>query len=258
MKTLSTYFEDMVLSPEPNAFCMLKPGFNQYKDEFERLLKLNGWKIIKHCTKQFTRPEIEDFYIMHKDQGFYHKLCDYMITEACECYLCYKHCKDPYKEMGDFKKKIRDEWGEDEMRNGMHSSDNKENMLKESNIAFNSVNEKLKVSSKKYITLTYEEFYDLLDAYCKSNNKKFLDLDIVFDFDDDLLPKYEYNKKRVIATLRPEFPSDPEIVIKTRDLDLEKSFFYSAYVSDTPNEEVDFMSDDAIEKTVNYMKEHIK
>ena len=73
-----------------------------------------------------------------------------------------------------------------------------------------------------------------------------------------MLPKYEYNKKRVIATLRPEFPSDPEIVIKTRDLDLEKSFFYSAYVSDTPNEEVDFMSDDAIEKTVNYMKEHIK
>ena len=151
MKKLSKYFEDMVLSPEPNAFCMLKPGFNQYKDEFERLLKLNGWKIIKHCTKQFTRPEIEDFYIMHKDQGFYHKLCDYMITEACECYSCYKHCKDPYKEMGEFKKKIRDEWGEDEMRNGMHSSDNKENMLKESNIAFNSVNEKLKVTPQKQI-----------------------------------------------------------------------------------------------------------
>ena len=259
MKTLSTYFEDMVLSPEPNAFCMLKPGFNQYKDEFERLLKLNGWKIIKHCTKQFTRPEIEDFYIMHKDQGFYHKLCDYMITEACECYSCYKNCKDPYKEMGEFKKKIRDEWGEDEMRNGMHSSDNKENMLKESNIAFNSVNEKLKISTENvYETPTYQEFFDLLDKYCKSNNEKFLSLDRIFDYDDDLLPKYEFNKKRVIKTLRPEFPSDPEIIIKARDLALEKSFFYSAYVSDTPNEEVDFMSDEAIEKIVNYMKEHIK
>ena len=118
--------------------------------------------------------------------------------------------------------------------------------------------EKLKVTSKKFITTTYKEFYDLLDAYCKSNNEKFLDLDIVFDFDDDLLPKYEYNKKRVILTLRPAYPHDPEIVIKARDLDLEKSFFYSAYVSDTPNEEVDFMSDDAIEKTVKYMKEHIK
>ena len=118
--------------------------------------------------------------------------------------------------------------------------------------------EKLKVTSKNFITSTYKEFYDLLDAYCKTNNEKFLDLNRVFDFNDDLLPKYEYNKKRVIFTLRPEFPSDPEIIIKARDLALEKSFFYSAYVSDTPNEEVDFMSDEAIEKIVNYMKEHIK
>lgn len=118
--------------------------------------------------------------------------------------------------------------------------------------------EKLKVTPKKFITPTYKEFYDLLDAYCKTNNEKFLNLDIVFDFDDDLLPTYEYNKKRVIKTLRPAYPSDPEIVIKTRDLDLEKSFFYSAYVSDTPDEEVDFMEDEAIEKTVKYMKEHIK
>ena len=118
--------------------------------------------------------------------------------------------------------------------------------------------EKLKVTSKNFIMPTYKELYDLLDAYCKTNDEKFLDLDIVFDFDDDLLPKYEFNKKRVIKTLRPEFPSDPEIIIKARDLALEKSFFYSAYVSDTPNEAVDFMSDDAIEKIVNYMKDHIK
>ena len=118
--------------------------------------------------------------------------------------------------------------------------------------------EKLKVTSKNFITPTYKEFYDLLDAYCKSNNEKFLDLDIVFNFDDDLLPKYEFNKKRVIKTLRPEFPSDPEIIIKARDLALEKSFFYSAFVSDTPNEKVDFMEDEAIEKTVKYMEEHIK
>ena len=85
--------------------------------------------------------------------------------------------------------------------------------------------EKLKVTSKKFITPTYKEFYALLDEYCKSNNEKFLDLNRVFDFNDDLLPKCEYNKKRVIATLRPEFPSDPEIIIKARDLALEKSFF---------------------------------
>ena len=258
MKTLSTYFEDMVLSPEPNAFCMLKPGFNQYKDEFEKLLKLNGWTILKHCTKQFTRPEIEDFYIMHKDQGFYHKLCDYMITEACECYSCYKRCKDPYKEMGEFKKKIRDEWGEDEMRNGMHSSDNKENMLKESNIAFNTVNEKLKVSSDNYIPYTYQEYYDLLDEYCKENNEKFLDLTKIYGYDIDILPKYNKDKNTVIYTIKARYLTIPEISVSTYDFNTNQTFYYSINVTYDANKEVDFMPDEYIEKTVNYMKEHIK
>ena len=258
MKTLSTYFEDMVLSPEPNAFCMLKPGFNQYKDEFERLLKLNGWKIIKHCTKQFTRPEIEDFYIMHKDQGFYHKLCDYMITEACECYLCYKRCKDPYKEMGDFKKKIRDEWGEDEMRNGMHSSDNKENMLKESNIAFNSVNEKLKVSSVNYSTPTYREYYDLLEKYCTVTGKKYLDLFIMYDFTKNLLPKFENDKNKIIGTITPRGTKDKELILNFYNSKLTGSYIHTINIRDFENKEVDFMEDNYVEATVKYMKEHIK
>lgn len=151
MKTLTKYYEDLVLNPEPNCFCMLKPGFAKYKDEFEKLLNLQGWKIIAQCIKKFTREEIEDFYIMHKDKPFYHKLCDYMITDDCVCYTCYKNCQDPFKDMDSFKKKIRDEWGEDEMKNGMHSSDCKENMKKECLIAFNTVNEKLKISSNYII-----------------------------------------------------------------------------------------------------------
>ena len=261
MKKLSKYFEDMVLSPEPNAFCMLKPGFNQYKDEFERLLKLNGWKIIKHCTKQFTRPEIEDFYIMHKDQGFYHKLCDYMITEACECYSCYKNCKDPSKEMVEFKKKSRDEWGEDEMRNGMHSSDNKENMLKESNIAFNSVNEKLKISTSNiYKTPTYQEYFDLLDKYCKTTGEEALDVNEVIDGDDSL-PKYKIDNssKRSIYTIIPLHSPLTIIRIMTYDFTLKQSYSYSIFIrEDKKYKEVDFMEDEYIEKTVKYMEEHIK
>ena len=63
MKTLTKYYEDLVLNPEPNCFCMLKPGFAEYKDEFEKLLNLQGWKIIAQCIKKFTRDEIEDFYL---------------------------------------------------------------------------------------------------------------------------------------------------------------------------------------------------
>ena len=260
MKTLSKYFEDVVLSPEPNAFCMLKPGFNQYKDEFEKLLKLNGWTILKHCTKQFTRPEIEDFYIMHKDQGFYHKLCDYMITEACECYSCYKRCKDPYKEMGEFKKKIRDEWGEDEMRNGMHSSDNKENMLKESNIAFNAVNEKLKVTKFSRTRIpTYQEYYDLLIEYSKTVSEGCLNVGELYGYDSDLLPKYENDKSKTIYAIIPLHSLSSSIIrFRMFDYTLNQSFYSDISINQVKDKEVDFMSDEYIEKTVNYMKEYIE
>ena len=258
MKTLSKYFEDVVLSPEPNAFCMLKPGFNQYKDEFERLLKLNGWKIIKHCTKQFTRPEIEDFYIMHKDQGFYHKLCDYMITEACECYLCYKRCKDPYKEMGDFKKKIRDEWGEDEMRNGMHSSDNKENMLKESNIAFNTVNEKLKVSAKETVMMTNREFFELLKKYTNvTNYVAFLPSKICDNINE--MPKYSDDQKKYISIIQPlSGVNDKKITLILRDIyESDNRAHCDVDINKDGDNIVDFTDNEWLNKIIKYMEEAI-
>ena len=164
MKKLSTYYEDLVLDPKANCFCMLKPGFVKYKDEFEKLLRAHGWKICKTCTKLFTLPEIEEFYICHKDKGFYNKLCDYMITEACQCYAVYKHIKNPVKDMESFKEKIRQEWGEDEMRNGMHSSDSDDNVKREIELAFNCVNERLVLSKTKH-RITPEEFYAALKSY---------------------------------------------------------------------------------------------
>ena len=119
--------------------------------------------------------------------------------------------------------------------------------------------EKLKVTKFSGTGIpTYQEYYDLLDAYCKTNNEKFLDLSIVYGFDDTVLPRYEYNKKRIIFTIRPGYPGDPEIIIKTYDSASQKPFFYRGHVSDTPNKEVNFMPDEYIEKTVKYMEEHIK
>jgi nucleoside diphosphate kinase len=171
MKTLKKYYEDLVLNPSPNAFCMLKPGFTQYKDEFEKQLAAKGWKIIAYCAKKFTRQEIEEFYSCHKDKDFYIKLCDYMITGHCECYSCYKRCDDPIKEMNKFKDKIRDEWGEDEMRNAMHSSDSKENVIRECSLAFNTVNEQLRITKNTIehnndnTNITAEKFFDALNSY---------------------------------------------------------------------------------------------
>lgn len=120
--------------------------------------------------------------------------------------------------------------------------------------------EKLKVTSNvnEYVKPTYQEYYNLLDAYCKANNEKFLDLSKVYGFDDDLLPKYEKDKSRVIVTIRPEYSNAPEIGFKTYNFaTFRDPFSYGIHVSRVANEEVSFMSDEDIEKTVKYMEENI-
>ena len=121
--------------------------------------------------------------------------------------------------------------------------------------------ERLKVTSKvnEYTKPTYQEYYDLLDAYCKANNEKFLDLGKIYDFNDDLLPKYEKDKSRVIFTIRPSYSNAPEITLKTYDfVTLRNPYSYGIHVSRIADEEVAFMSDEDIEKTVKYMEENIK
>ena len=140
MKTLKQYCEDLLLNPSPNGFCMLKPGFTCHKEDFEKQFVAHGWKILNCTSKLFTRPEIEEFYICHKDKDFYINLCDYMITDSCECYSVFKNCKNPIKEMDKFKEMIRKKWGEDEMRNAMHSSDSAENVVREHGLVFNKIN----------------------------------------------------------------------------------------------------------------------
>lgn len=119
--------------------------------------------------------------------------------------------------------------------------------------------ERLKVTSKvdEYIKPTYQEYYNLLDAYCKANNEKFLSLDKVFDY-DDLLPRYK-DKNRAIVTIRPSYSNAPEITLKTYDFTIfQNSFSYGIHVSRVADKEVSFMSDENIEKTVKYMEENIK
>ncbi len=120
--------------------------------------------------------------------------------------------------------------------------------------------ERLKITSKvdEYIKPTYQEYYDLLDAYCKSNNEKFLSLDRVFDYDDDLLPRYK-DKNRAIVTIRPSYSNAPEITLKTYDFaTFRDSFSYGIHVSVVADKKVSFMSDEDVEKTVKYMEENIK
>ena len=120
--------------------------------------------------------------------------------------------------------------------------------------------EKLKVTSKvgEYKTPTLQEYYDLLDEYCKTNNEKFLDLNRVYDYDDNLFPSLEAAKYMIIITIRPTPQNDPKIILKTYDSMTQNTSYVNVNVIDEADNEVAFMSDDAIEKTVKYMEEHIK
>ena len=117
--------------------------------------------------------------------------------------------------------------------------------------------EKLKVSSNNYVNITYKEFFDLLDEYIKRSGEAILDLNETIDFDESL-PKYKKDESKHIYTLTPLHSSSPILRLRMYDFNLQKSFSDNIYINDVANKEVDFMDEEYIEKTVKYMKEHIK
>ena len=119
--------------------------------------------------------------------------------------------------------------------------------------------EKLKVTKFSGSEIpTYQEYYDLLDEYFKTTHKTILDLFRIYDFKDDLLPQFEYDKTKVIGiiTLRPS--KDQEILLDTYNLKSSESYYHPINFRDFANKKVDFMSSEAVENTVKYMQEAIK
>lgn len=135
MKTLIQYIKESNI--ELNGFCILKPEFLDHTDDFLALLNNNGWKIIQKKKLLLTKDQAKDLYSLHKDKDFYKDLCDYMSSGECLCCSCYKDCDNPIEDMKKLKDKVRKNWGKDEMKNGMHSSDSLENVNRESKICFN-------------------------------------------------------------------------------------------------------------------------
>ena len=117
--------------------------------------------------------------------------------------------------------------------------------------------EKLKVSSKNYVNITYKEFFDLLDEYGKRSGEALLDVNNIID-NDESLPTYTNDKSQHIYTLTPLHSSSPILRLRMYNFNLQKSFSDNIYINDIADKEVDFMDEEYIEKAVKYMKEHIK
>lgn len=134
MKSLKEYIKFTDL--KPNGFCILKPEFLKYSNDFLSLLHNNGWNILDKKELLLSKEQSKELYSPHKGKHFYNDLCNYMSSDKCLCCLCYKNCKNPIEDMKQLKNKIREEWGKDEMKNGMHSSDSLENVIRETKIIF--------------------------------------------------------------------------------------------------------------------------
>jgi nucleoside-diphosphate kinase len=129
MKTIVQYIKESL--SEVNGFAILKPDFLEHEYDFDNLLKNKNWQIVQKVKRTLSIDEAKELYIGLKDKPFYDELCTYMASGDSISYMLRKDCKDPIKDLKTIKNKVRKEWGKDEMRNAMHSSDSKENVERE-------------------------------------------------------------------------------------------------------------------------------
>ena len=117
--------------------------------------------------------------------------------------------------------------------------------------------EKLKVSSKNYITITYKEFYNLLVEYGDVSGEVLLDVNNIID-NDESLPTYTNEKSQHIYTITPINSSSPILRLRMYDFALRQSSSVTIYINDVKDEEVDFMEAEYVERAVKFMQETIK
>lgn len=143
MKDIKTFLQDNIKDPmsRNHVFVVIKPGFEQLACLIEEEFKKNGYKTVKMRTKKLMREEAENMYIMHKNEDFYDALCKYMSSGITIAYILKKKSDDIFKEFAVLKDKLREKYGESDMRNVLHSSDSYKNMTHESQVYFNNINQ---------------------------------------------------------------------------------------------------------------------
>lgn len=133
MKQLKVYLTD---PKKDEVFVIIKPGFLKKSSEIMKIIQDEGFELVKTRTKLLTLKEAQILYKIHKEEEWYKSLCDYMSSDLSLGLLFKSKDKDPLKKMSEIKDKIREKFGESDMRNVMHSSDSYEHMLEEQCIYF--------------------------------------------------------------------------------------------------------------------------
>jgi nucleoside-diphosphate kinase len=122
------------------GFSFFNPEYALVSDKAEDIIKLfeqYGWKMVQTRPKKLTLVEAKKLYAVHKKEDFYDALCNYMTSgESMAIKFQKPNCTDVFREADAIKDLIRKKWGENDMRNVLHSSDSFTHMEEESSIYF--------------------------------------------------------------------------------------------------------------------------
>lgn len=144
MKTLREFILEQLNVPDNvKAFTIIKPGFLDHEEEIHQHIMSKGFIMHDHTSPmRLTTAQAQELYKPHEDKDFYGDLCTYMssddIVAAMWTFDNEKHSgTNTVSLMKEIKDHFRDKYGEDEMKNCMHSSDSLENVKREAKIIFN-------------------------------------------------------------------------------------------------------------------------
>ena len=131
MKTLITYLTEEISNKK--EFVVIKPEFTHLKNEIIKFLLNNGILVKNELTRVLSEEDAKLLYSPHKKEPFYKDLVDYMCSGPSIGLMCVNFGG---KNMDDIKDLARKNWGKDEMKNCLHSSDSSANVTRESKIYF--------------------------------------------------------------------------------------------------------------------------
>ena len=124
-----------------HVLAVVKPGFENLLGKLCGIFKENGYTIVKTKTTRLTLDQAKQLYKVHSKEDFYNNLCNYMCSGPTTAFILKKKSDNIFDEFAKLKDKIREDFGESDMRNVLHSSDSYKSFTHEAGIYFYNINQ---------------------------------------------------------------------------------------------------------------------
>lgn len=137
MKQLKDYIKPT--KETQRVFVVIKPGFLHLAPQIINFFENNGgWEVERMKSKRLLYTEASKLYENHRKEEWFKPLCNYMSSDICQGIIFKRRGNNfnPFDSVKSLKKKIREKYGESDMRNVLHASDNKTRFDIESHIFF--------------------------------------------------------------------------------------------------------------------------